>query len=437
MVVIKPPTRVHRGAAISNRILVNISVCRCLLLAIVAACLLAAQRFRQEGGLRGSATPVSAPKAEEAAEVKEVVPAVTKAAPAKPAPPDPPASAPQPQFGKLCQRSLGIDLADHTKWGTAHSPSYFDGEPTDSESAVLVVRDSPFGQTFLLPLFHAIDLAYDKQCPVYVAKDAAYLRDMVRTWFYGERDVPDDAFWKDMEDVWNVKLVNTVAEVEASGKKQIHKIGTQAGFYARSKTLDAARMRNRRDTIFRYLFRHSRTEGDGNVCSTIVSLGLDKPGAKYTVIDVPIPNDWNQRFNQVSGRDHNEAFQMKPEYVKSILSPLQMMSHPIFLQRDSLGNNADTNRVEVKRLMEDGELKTQDKDVTINDLHMAVLADVFIGSPASHWSLMVARMRYALGIKNTFVLTKWDPQKKVWVSSVDDINYLELYDPKTMGLWLG
>jgi hypothetical protein len=166
-------------------------------------------------------------------------------------------------------------------------------------------------------------------------------------------------------------------------------------------------------------------------------LGLDKEGAKYTVIDVPVTSDWNERFNQISGRGHSEAFHMKPDYVKAILGPLQMMPHPIFLLKDSLLANSDPNREQVQRLIQDAELKTQDKDLSTNDLHLAVLADVFIGSPSSHWSLMVARMRYALGIKNTFVLTQWDAQKNAWVSSVDDINYLELYDVNTLGPWLG
>jgi hypothetical protein len=57
----------------------------------------------------------------------------------------------------------------------------------------------------------------------------------------------------------------------------------------------------------------------------------------------------------------------------------------------------------------------------------------------SQWSLMIARMRYALGLTNTFVLTetKTDANgEEVWVSYVSE-DYLELYDRMHLGPWMG
>ncbi|KAL3775873.1 hypothetical protein HJC23_000532 [Cyclotella cryptica] len=250
-------------------------------------------------------------------------------------------------------------------------------------------------------------------------------------WFYGFDFIRRDAFWKTMEEVWNVTVVENETVAKTLGKKMT-RIGAQTGFRTRSQTLNATMIRNRRDTIFRQLFQHSRTEGIGNVCSSIISRGMDKPGAKYTVIEVPGQNPWNGRLHEFTGHNHTAAFEMKPDYVKSILEPLQMLDHPVFLETKNAG--FDPNREEVKRLIQDPSIKTQESDVT-KKLHFAVLADVFIGNPASHWSLMVARMRYALGIKNTFVLT--EQRGDAWVSYIDDTNYAELYDDAKIGPWMG
>ncbi|KAL7477532.1 hypothetical protein ACHAW6_003337 [Cyclotella cf. meneghiniana] len=342
-----------------------------------------------------------------------------------------PASTPPSSGSKICQRDIPIDLSDHTKWPTPYTPSYFDKEPADSEDGVLLVRDGPYGNTLIIGIFHSIDLAYDNKCLVYITKDASWVWNFLTPWFYGVDYIRPDAFWETMEEVLNVTIVDNETVANTLGKKFI-RIGSRAGYGVRSQTLNVTTMRNRRDTIFRQLFQHSRTEGDGNVCSNIISHGMDKPGAKYSVIDIPGPNPWNARLHEFTGHNHTEAFEMKPDYVKSILEPLQMLDQPVFLEMTN--SDLDPNRDEVKRLIQDPSIKTQEDDVT-NDLHMAVLADVYVGNPASHWSLMVARMRYALGFKNTFVLTEKNGNN--WVSYIDDTNYLELYDESKIGPWLG
>ena len=87
----------------------------------------------------------------------------------------------------------------------------------------------------------------------------------------------------------------------------------------------------------------------------------------------------------------------------------------------------------------DSELANQLKYVNGNQwerptagyVYLAVLADVYIGNPVDQLSLWIARMRYALGIKNTFVLT--EKQGDNWVSYVNDDTYLELYDANRLG----
>jgi hypothetical protein len=327
----------------------------------------------------------------------------------------------EPSSGKLCERNIGVNLSDQTKWPTPYTPSYFDKEP-ESDEAVVVYNDGPFGNTLILALFHALDMAYDKKCGVMVTKDSAWIWDRMSTWFYGGK-ARDDAFYKSMEDAFGFKVVENLTEA-SNQKKVVHKLGAQGGLWTRSETLDATKIRNRRDTIHRKLFSLFNPQCDG-----ISAAGMNKPDAKYTVIDVPFQDPWNDRVQSYTQHDHTANFEMKPEYVKSILDPLGMTDQPIFLQKS---NHPELDREEVKRLIADATLKTQDRDAS-NDLYMSVLADVFIGFPSSHWALMVARMRYALGMKNTFVLTEQKDNK--WVSYVDDVNYLELYD--TSSPWFG
>jgi hypothetical protein len=319
------------------------------------------------------------------------------------------------KIDKICGRELPFDLLDHNSWTTPYTPSYFENEPTDSTDAVFVNGLYPYGNTLIIGLFHAIDVAYDLKCEIYIAKDCTWIWDVMTPWFYGENYTRDDAFYKTMEGVLGVHIVQTDDEI---GKTGIHRLNSNGAFYGRGRTLTAEQIRNRRDTIFRNLFALPNPP-----CDNIIAGGLDKADAKYTVIDVPWENGWNARVSEFTGRDHTEAFEMKPEYVKSILEPLNMLDYPIYLAKSDV--DEDPNRDEVKRLEEDSELKTDEKDV-MNDLHLAVLADVFIGDPCSHWSLMIARMRYALGIKNSFVFTEKKDGK--WVSFVDDGNYLELYN---------
>jgi hypothetical protein len=71
-----------------------------------------------------------------------------------------------------------------------------------------------------------------------------------------------------------------------------------------------------------------------------------------------------------------------------------------------------------------------------------ILTDVYMADPTSLWSLMIARMRYALGLTNTFVLTEPKIDKngeEVWVSMVSFVSedYLELYDREHLGPWMG
>jgi hypothetical protein len=90
----------------------------------------------------------------------------------------------------ICGRNLPNDLLDHNSWATPYTPSYFENEPTDSTDAVLVVGNSGYGNTLMIGLFHAIDMAYDQKCEIYISKDCTWIWDVRRLGFM-VRDTPE------------------------------------------------------------------------------------------------------------------------------------------------------------------------------------------------------------------------------------------------------
>lgn len=101
---------------------------------------------------------------------------------------------------------------------------------------------------------------------------------------------------------------------------------------------------------------------------------------------------WNEKIIRASGHDMTAAFEMRPEYIRSLLGSLQMLDHPIYMERRLHG--AYPNQEEVQRLMGDPSLSLMTEEVIgANGLFMAVVANVYIGDPSSLWSLMVAKIR--------------------------------------------
>ena len=135
MVLIKPPTRQH-----------GIPIWKALLYLALGICIILASeshyhyRNIMNEGLRGE-TSIAKPPSQ---------------------------ATPKSQDKLLCGRKIGIDLSDQSKWPD-YTPSYFDKEP-ESGDAVVLSSDKPFGNTPIIALSHAIDLAYDKKCEVIITK---------------------------------------------------------------------------------------------------------------------------------------------------------------------------------------------------------------------------------------------------------------------------
>jgi hypothetical protein len=354
-----------------------------------------------------------------------------------------------PSTSSICNRGIPFDLFDSSTWPTPYTPSYFEKEPNDSKTAILIRNSDktishPNGIVTLNRFFSVLDMAYEKKCQVYITKDAEWFWNVVLTPFFGEAVETNDEFWTEMQDSLDVTILNNEAEAHALGKEFEILVSPNQRFEGGSLT--AIQIRNRRDTIFRKLLRMSSARQ--NVCFTIGLCNLSNVNTpykvSYAVINLsPSSKNAQSEFDDVSGIDHSGAYQMTPDYVKSILKPLNLHKQTIYM----IGNINNLEVKEINRLKEDPELHTfqyyvkEDEDFDRGDmLHLAVLADVFLGEPTNNWSLLIARMRYALGLQNTFVLTepKIDEDgNEQWVSYVDSENYLELYDREHLGRWMG
>ena len=106
---------------------------------------------------------------------------------------------------------------------------------------------------------------------------------------------------------------------------------------------------------------------------------------------------------QKSGCDSTAALNMEPEYVKSILRPIGMLHHHIVLIADG------EDPAVIERLKADPEIGKKLRVVPPEaswvggDITLAIMANVFIGNPASSFSGFIAKSRVALGLGHNYL----------------------------------
>lgn len=127
-----------------------------------------------------------------------------------------------------------------------------------------------------------------------------------------------------------------------------------------------------------------------------------------------------RRIARDSGCDTTAALDMEPDYIKSILGPLDMLHHPILFITDH------QNPKILQRLLADKDIGPQiqlippESSWVGGDITAAVMADVFIGNPASTFSGFIAKSRLALGFDATYMFRKRNEDGQ-WVNACDNI----------------
>jgi len=346
----------------------------------------------------------------------------------------------------ICGRKLPINLSDQSTWSTPHTPSLDPSSvPADNKEVVLLKKQDHFGSLGcqLNSFFHAYDVAYDAKLPLYITKDSWVLETLFPLFFGPSRSVEKNTeLYSTIEETLGVKFVES-EEVLKSGGMTVPNLpmNPTALFYTVTKNLKASEIRDRRDTILRKLFQYPSQYGAMNVCSTFQTLVGKEINKKYTVIHIadPAQKSYMSKLSQSTGEDHTAASEMRPDYVKNILQRLDMLEHDIY----PVDSNENVDHDVHTRLLKDPDLASHIKCVkdewskhTGGNIYLAVMADVYLGNPLDQMSLWVARMRFALGMKNTFIFT--EKKGDQWVSYFNDDTYLYLYDSQKLGTpWMG
>ena len=227
-------------------------------------------------------------------------------------------------------------------------------------------------------------------------------------------------------------------------------VNAENAFYSRGNRVQKDMIRNRRNTLWRNLFLYSGTRPAKlrpsdmsnlfDVCSLIdIAAKKQQTGPsqlKYSIVDVTSDASKLSNLEKSTLRDLKAASDMSPEYVKDILKPLHLVDSPVYIIGATKSND------KVKKLTNDPALKgninfppiTPVSDMDTRVIHFAIMADTFIGSPTSPRSLLIGKIRYALGMQNTYLFSN-----KVGPGYVDPLAkyYIDLYDETYMGLWMG
>ena len=174
-----------------------------------------------------------------------------------------------------------------------------------------------------------------------------------------------------------------------------------------------------------YMKIHPDSEGVKDMCASMniyyplmKDIGMEEITPKYTVIHARTQGDfilYLEKANRLFGVDKRVGIEYPPDLVKTILNPLGMLNNSIYMIIDAKQDN-NANHISlpsmVEELMNDPiigpsfDLVTPHFSTLTGDLMLAILSTVFIGNPTSTFSQYIVRVRYALGIGNSYLFSK-------------------------------
>eukprot|EP00578_Thalassiosira_sp_NH16_P003476 CAMPEP_0181131360 /NCGR_PEP_ID=MMETSP1071-20121207/30382_1 /TAXON_ID=35127 /ORGANISM="Thalassiosira sp., Strain NH16" /LENGTH=389 /DNA_ID=CAMNT_0023217545 /DNA_START=150 /DNA_END=1319 /DNA_ORIENTATION=+ len=284
-----------------------------------------------------------------------------------------------------------------------------DWEKTDR--ILLLRNDGKFGHigNQINSLLHAFDYARDNKLHLGMLFHS-WSMDVINTMFY-ETDSFDDLGYDLLNDLGIVVIRN---QTQLEGYTEVVTQNAQQLYFYRSSNLglDTWRetMRIHIEILQRLYLRYNRGYGyvhNGlraqDLCATLDSFFHKKVAdVKYTVIHsryIDGNAEWRlEKIAKTTGLTvEGGVMSMGPAYIKSILKPLGMLDYPIILITDG-----QLRSVERGLLNDDAlgpKLMVLSNKVALEgaDVALALLADVFIGNPASVTSGFIARSRTALG----------------------------------------
>ncbi|KAL7526707.1 hypothetical protein ACHAXR_001612 [Thalassiosira sp. AJA248-18] len=302
----------------------------------------------------------------------------------------------------------------------------------DTQTPIVVLEGhKTYGRTAnqLRSFLSAVQYARDNQFQLGIMYDSWPI-DLILPFFMANGEGTWDA--QVLEAALCIKIIHKLEELE--GRQIIQKNGVEL-FYYLSSSPPEQYVASQLHTL-RTLFQHYNTgdgidhngERVGNMCSGIYSLfgQEDQNSAVYSVIHLRKLDGGGEKYMKVqaasTGCDPMGALEMRPDYIKSILAPLDMLKHPIVVITD--GKNVDQT---MQRLKADPQIGPMIRLVSAHpeacwiggDITLATMANVFIGNPASTFSTFIARSRKALGFGDNYLYRVKDENGE-WTASCGD-----------------
>ena len=276
---------------------------------------------------------------------------------------------------------------------------------------LLLRNDGSFGNigNRFNSLLHAYYYARDNQLHLGMLFHS-WAMDTIHSMFYESNDF--EYMVQEMYNDLGIIVVRNQAQLD--GYDDVISMNSERLFSYRSTNFG---MDNWRETmelhislLQRLYLRYNRGHGNihtgeraQNGCATLDMIFQNKASdVQYSVIHARYLHgnaEWKlEQIAKTSGLTIEEgAMYMTPAYVKSILKPLGMLTKPIILLSDGQLKSVERGLLNDEVIGPNLMVLSDKEDLSGADVILAVLADVFIGNPASVTSGFIARSRVALG----------------------------------------
>ena len=306
--------------------------------------------------------------------------------------------------------------------------------PPDKIKLLLLDGLETYGRTGnnLVELLHAFQYAKDKGLVVAIAM-GSWATYMITEMWMAIQDNDIDAWKALFEHEFCAKIIFD-KERELAQYEEVIELDIKDIFhYQREGRHELDEYIEFQSNIIRTLFRsynlgvgvNPRNQPVRDMCSVLDTMfGSGKFFSKYSVIHSrSLEGEPGirilERIAERSGCHPLAALDMEPEYIKAILQPLGMLSHPILFITDH-------QRPEIlDKLLADPDIGSNIRLIPNEaswvggDITVAIMSDVFIGNPASSFSGFIAKSRVALGYEANYLFRKKDENGK-WVDSCDN-----------------
>jgi hypothetical protein len=332
---------------------------------------------------------------------------------------------------KVCNRVAPLLPGDDIRIMRKYSSCPLLNNPPDSTTILLLDNKRLFGRTGnnLIEFFHSLQYGRDKGFVVGMMQDSWPTRMITEMWMAIQQD--DIGAWSHfIEQSFCVRVFESSDELIRY--REVIQLDTRTLYYYEYE--------GSRDEYIEFVSQNIRAlwrsynNGTGvdaqlepvrDMCSAVDAIfgnHMSSLPIKYSVVHsrslerfgITLMKVISEKF----GSDPIAAREMLPEYVKAILEPLGMLNHTIIFMTDN-------QRPEVyERLLTDPdigpyiELIPSEASWTGGDITLALLANVFIGNPASTFSGFIANSRVALGYNHSYMYRKRE-ENGTWVDVCD------------------